>query len=86
MKRPRLLMMRETVEFLKANGAEDIEPTFGGKHPKIRFRFRDQNLITVTSISPSDRGAAKKQVAQLRRMLREATARATAKSTIGGEQ
>jgi hypothetical protein len=69
-------LLPDTIDFLKSNGAQDIEPSRGGKHFEIRFKFKNQSLITVTSVSPSDQRAGMKQRTQLKRILREATERA----------
>ncbi len=52
MKRQRLPMVRETIDFLKEHGVRDIELCCGSKHLKVRFKFANQNLVTIASFAP----------------------------------
>lgn len=77
-------LLRDTIDFLKSNGAQDSKPSHGGKHLKVRFRFASQNLVSTVSVSPSDWRVGRQQRTQLKRILREATARAAMRTVNHG--
>jgi hypothetical protein len=62
-------LVKLTLDLLKENG---FTPTIsnGGKHLKIRWHDGNRNYTVVVSRSPSDRNAAKRARATLRRILR----------------
>ncbi len=69
-------LLEQAISMLTQHGATDLRFEFG-RHLKLRYRYRGQNLMAVIAISPSDHRATSNLTTQIKRQLREADERAT---------
>lgn len=61
---------RKVIEFLREQGATDVEMTMGGEHPRIWYTWQKQRRFHVVPGSPSDNfHAIKNTLSDLRHSL-----------------
>ena len=60
---------RAAKQFLQKSGATRVRFVPGGKHPKIVFEWRSQELRVPISYSPSDPYAGQQAIKQLKQLM-----------------